>query len=197
MPSKKNTFKLQRRAAHKEPALSPWLLKAHVLGMLTRWLRWSTSPKPLPNQGRTLQLAPPFSSKSWGWQFVLFGLVPPCGVAARELLVDTSHRGSHLLSCSDPRLVAVVARFCVFPGWCLFSLSGSATQLLAPAHNGTCLAWSVLAWLFPLCLSSIYGGVRIDSHMSGAALSFPHLPIRGGLSFAEFMTLMRTSWSFI
>ena len=47
-----------------------------------------------------------------------------------------------------------------------------------------CLAWSVLAWLFPLSLSSIYRAVRIDSHMSRAALSFPHLPIRGGLSFA-------------
>ena len=31
-----------------------------------------------------------------------------------------------------------------------------------------------------------HGAVRIDSHMSMAALSFPHLPIRGGLSFAEF-----------
>jgi hypothetical protein len=33
--TKKFTFKLQRRAAYKESALSPWLLKAQVLGILT------------------------------------------------------------------------------------------------------------------------------------------------------------------
>ena len=36
----------------------------------------------------------------------------------------------------------------------------------------------------PSPLSPSYAAVRIDSHMSRAALSCPHLPIRGGLSFA-------------
>ena len=93
--------------------------------------------------------------------------MPPCGVAARELLVDTSHRGSHLLSCSDPRLVAVVARFCqlltfLFPRirghdrelLVVFFLADASFPFLALLPNflslhimghEDCLAWSVLA----------------------------------------------------
>ena len=112
--------------------------------------------------------------------------------------------GESLLT--DPRLVAVVARFCqlltfLFPRirghdrelLVVFFLADASFPFLALLPNflslhimghEDCLAWSVLAWLFPLCLSSIYGAVRIDSHMSTAALSFPQLPIRGGWSLA-------------